>query len=74
MAEMAEEMAIKECDKKAPFGCLTWDEVEACVAEFKAYMDAFGIPPPTKEMYDAMAHDEDGVPCLSFEDWKNFQG
>ena len=31
---------------------------------------------PTKEMFDAMARqvNDDGVPCLSFEDWKNFQG
>ena len=41
---------------------------------FKEYLAEYKDYLPTKEMFDAMAHDEDGVPCLSFEDWKNFQG
>merc|ERR1712029_530504 len=66
----AERLAIQYCDKKDPAGCLTWDEVQNCVAEFKDYLEKFNIPEPTEEMFKAMAHDEDGVKCLSFEDWK----
>lgn len=68
MAE-AERLAIQYCDTDNN-GCLTWDEVQNCVASFKEYLEKFNIPEPTKEMFDAMAHDEDGEPCLSFEDWK----
>ena len=68
----AEELAIEYCDADKN-GCLTWEEVENCVDKFQEYLVQFGIPPPTKEMFIAMAHDEDGVPCLSFEDWKKSQ-
>ena len=71
--EKAEELAIKYCDTEAPTGCLTWNEVENCVAEFSSYLETFGIPAPTKEMFTAMAHVQDGVKCLSFEDWKKAQ-
>ena len=70
--EKAEELAIKYCDRDTN-GCLTWKEVEDCVDNFHEYLEEFGIPPPTEEMFTAMAHVEDGVPCLSFEDWKNSQ-
>merc|ERR1712226_1518353 len=68
MAE-AERLAIQYCDTDKN-GCLTWDEVQNCVAKFKDYLKEFGIPEPTKEMFVAMAHEENGEPCLSFEDWK----
>ena len=71
--DKVEKLAIKYCDTEAPTGCLTWNEVENCVAEFSSYLETFGIPAPTKEMFTAMAHDEDGVKCLSFEDWKKAQ-
>ena len=70
--EKAEELASKYCDRDTN-GCLTWEEVEDCVDNFHEYLEEFGIPPPTKEMFSAMAHVENGVPCLSFEDWKNSQ-
>ena len=68
----AEELAIEYCDTDDN-KCLTWDEVENCVAKFKDYLKKFGIPEPSKEMFIAMAHVENGVKCLSFEDWKAAQ-
>merc|ERR1711915_450667 len=68
-----EELAIKHCDTEAPKGCLTWNEATTCVDKFHAYLEQFGIPPPSKAMFTAMAHTEDGVKCLSFDDWKNAQ-
>merc|ERR1712179_59978 len=67
--EKAEELAIEYCDSDGN-GCLTWDEVQNCVASFRDYLKASNIPEPTKEMFIAMAHEENGEPCLSFEDWK----
>merc|ERR1719312_2112241 len=73
LMDKVEKLAIKYCDTEKPSGCLTWNEVQNCVDEFKEYLEEYGIPAPTKEMFIAMAHVEDGVKCLSFEDWKKAQ-
>merc|ERR1711911_338065 len=67
--EKAEELAIEYCDSDGN-GYLTWDEVQHCVASVRDYLKASDIPEPTKEMFIAMAHEENGEHCLSFEYWK----
>ena len=62
----AEALAIRYCDKNKD-GCLTWDEVEDCIAKYGKFLPNFDIPLPTKKDFDKMAGD-DG--CLTYEEWE----
>ena len=65
--KQAEALAIEYCDNDGN-GCLTWDEVEECIANYGKFLPNFDIPLPTKEDFDKMAGD-DG--CLTMEEWED---